>query len=112
MALYLVIGEYVDPGAMLPPQGVVQIVENAVLPSFEAMAKLQDQKKILAGGIYSGDRKGAFILDVADNDEANRVMMSLPFWGLVKWTLTPLQSFRERASDEGKLIAQLKATLK
>lgn len=112
MALYLVIGEYLDPGALLPPQGVVQVVEQTVLPSFEALAKLQDQKKILAGGIYSGDRKGAFILDAADNDEASRMMMSLPFWGLVKWTLTPLQSFRERASDEAKMIAQLKATLK
>ncbi len=49
---------------------------------------------------------------VADNDEANRVLMSLPFWGLVKWTVTPLQSFRDRAVDEGKAIAQLKATLK
>jgi hypothetical protein len=112
MALYLVIGEYVDPGALLPPQGVVQVVEQAVLPSFEALAKLQEQKKIVAGGIYSGDRKGALILDVADNDEASRVMMSLPFWGLVKWTLTPLQSFRERASDEARMIAQLKATLR
>lgn len=79
MALYLVIGEYLDPGALLPPQGVVQIVEQTVLPSFEALARLQKQKKILAGGIYSGDRRGAFILDVADNDEANRVLMSLPF---------------------------------
>lgn len=49
---------------------------------------------------------------MADNDEANRVLMSLPFWGLVKWTVTPLQSFRDRAVDEGKAIAQLKATLK
>lgn len=112
MALYLVIGEYVDPGALLPPQGVVQMMEQAVLPSFEALAKLQEQKKVLAGGLYSGERKGAFILDVADNDEASRVTMSLPFWGLVKWTVTPMQSFRERASDEGKLVAQLKATLK
>lgn len=112
MALYLVIGEYLDPGALVPPQGVVQIVEQVVLPSFEALAKLQKQKKIVAGGIHAGDRKGAFILDVADNDEANRVLMSLPFWGLVKWTLTPLQSFRERATDEAKLIAQLKASLK
>lgn len=112
MALYLAIGEYVDPGALLPPQGVVQVVEQVVLPSFDALAKLQEQKKIVAGGIYSGDRKGAFILDVADNDEASRLMMSLPFWGLVKWTLTPLQSFRDRATDEANTIAKLKATLK
>lgn len=112
MALYLVIGEYLDPGALLPPQGAAQIVEQTVLPSLEALAKLQKQKKIVAGGIYSGDRRGAFILDVADNDEANRVLMSLPFWGLVKWTLTPMQSFRERATDEAKLVAQFKATFK
>jgi len=67
---------------------------------------------LLAGGIYSGDRKGALILDVADNDEANRVMMPLRFWGLVKWTLTPMQSFCERASDEARMISQLKVTLK
>lgn len=112
MALYLVVGEYIDPGAMLPPQGVVHVVEQAVLPSFEALAKLQDQKKILAGGIYSGARGGAFVMDVADNNEANLLLMSLPFWGLVKWTVTPMQSFRDRGRDEGNLIAQLKATLK
>ena len=112
MALYHVIGEYVDPGALLPPQGLVPIAEQVILPSFEALAKLQDEKKILAGGIYSGDRRGAFILDAADNDEASRVLMSLPFWGLVKWTVTPMQSFRERGSDEAKLVAQLKATFK
>lgn len=112
MALYLVVGEYIDPGAMLPPQGVVHVVEQAVLPSFEALAKLQDQKKVLAGGIYSGAKGGAFVIDVADNNEANRLLMSLPFWGLVKWTVTPMQSFRDRATDEGNAIAQLKATLK
>jgi len=74
--------------------------------------RLQEQKKILAGGIYSGARAGAFIVDAASNDEVNRILMSLPFWGVVKWTVTPLQGFRERAVDEAKAIEPLKAMLK
>ena len=46
---YLVTGEYVDPGPLLPSQGVVQLVEQLIIPSFEALAKLEDEKKILGG---------------------------------------------------------------
>ena len=108
---YLVIAEFVDPGALLPPQQLAQLVEKAVLPSFEALAKLEEEKKILGGGINVGGRAGAFILDAASHDEANRVLMGLPFWGVVKWTLTPLQGFRQRAADEGTMLQRLKAML-
>jgi Muconolactone delta-isomerase len=112
MALYLAIGEYVEPGPLLPPQQVVQMIEQVVLPSFEAMAKLQDQKKIVAGGIYAGDRKGCFILDVASNDEVNRILQALPFWGLLRWTVVPMQGFRERAADERKAAETMKGMIK
>jgi hypothetical protein len=79
MARYLVTGEYVDPGPLLPPQQLGQIVEQMVIPSFEALAKLEEQKKILGGGIVSGGRAGAFIVDVASNQELNRLLQSLPF---------------------------------
>ena len=46
MARYLVTGEFVDPGALLPPQQLAQLIEKFVLPSFEAMAKLEEKKKI------------------------------------------------------------------
>ena len=105
---YLVVGEYVDPGALLPPQGVAQLVEQLVIPSFEALAKLEDEKKILGGGILVGARGGAFILDVASEDEANRILQDLPFWGVVKWTLTPLQEFRKRAAEERPRVERLK----
>lgn len=110
MARFLVTGEYVDPGPLLPPQQLVQMVENLVIPSFEALAKLEDQKKVLGGGIASGARAGAFIVDVASNDELNRLLQELPFWGIVKWTSTPLQSFRDRAKDEKAAMERIKAT--
>ena len=34
---YLVAGEYVDPGPLLPPQGVAQLVEQLTTPSFEVV---------------------------------------------------------------------------
>src|SRR5438270_1570308 len=98
MARYLVTGDYVDPGPMLPPQQLVQMIEKLVLPSFESLAKLEEQKKVLAGGIVAGARAGAFIVDVASNTELNQLLQELPFWGIVKWTATPLQTFRERAA--------------
>jgi hypothetical protein len=111
MARYMVTGEYVDPGPLLPPQQVVQMIENLVLPSFEALAKLEEQKKIIGGGIVAGARAGAFVVDVANNSELNQLLQELPFWGVVKWTATPLQTFRERAADEKKAIDRLKASL-
>lgn len=111
MALYLVTGKYVDPGPMLPPQQLVQQLEQLVLPSFEALAKLQEQKKILGGGIVAGARAGAFIVDVGSNGELNRLLQELPFWGIVKWNATPLQSFRERAVDEKKAMERIKTSI-
>lgn len=112
MAMYLVMGDYVEPGPLLPPQQVVQMVENAVLPSFEMMHKLAEQKKIVAGGLVSGARSGAFIVEAASNIEVTRMLMELPFWGIVEWKVMPLESFRERAAEEKKSIEQLKQHLK
>lgn len=107
--LYLVTGEFVDPGPLLPPAQLAQLIENLVIPSFEALAKLQQEKKVLAGGIDSARRAGAFILDVASNEEMEQLMMGLPFWGVVKWEITPLTGFADRAVVERRLLAQLKA---
>jgi len=112
MARYLVTGEYVDPGPLLPPEQLVQMVEQLVLPSFDALAKLEEQKKVLGGGILCGARAGAFIVDVASNTELNQLLQGLPFWGICKWTSTPLQTFRERSADERKAMEQIKASVK
>ena len=111
MPRFLVTGEYADPGPLLPPQQLAQMIEKLVLPSFEACAKLEEQRKILAGGILAGARAGAFIVDVASNTELNQLIQELPFWGIVKWTSTPLQTFRERAADERKAAERMKASV-
>lgn len=112
MSLYLVTAEYVEPGPLLPPQQVIPMLENAVLPSFEAMEKLLQDRIILAGGLVSGARAGAFIMEAASNAEVSRILMQLPMWGIVTWKVTPLESFRERLIEERNSVERLKKMMK
>lgn len=111
MSLYLVTGEYLDPGPLMPPQQAVPMIKQVVLPSLEEIAKLIDQKKILAGGIHVGAKKGTFIVEAASNAEVDKLLIGLPFWPLLKWTVEPLLSFRERAAEESKLIETMSARM-
>ena len=106
---YLVTMEYVDPGPLVPPQQVGQLVEQVVLPGFEALGKLKAEKKILAGGVVAGTRTLAFIVDVADNDELDKLLETNPFWGIMKTDATPLQDFEKRAAQDRQSLEQLKA---
>jgi len=112
MALFLVIGEYVETGALLPPQQVVQVLEHRIFPSFEGLVKLEEQKKILAGGMVTGARAGAFIMEAASNSEISRMLMELPFWGIVKWDVKPLDTYRERLAEERKIVERLKQSIR
>ncbi len=66
----------------------------------------------MAGGVYAGERKGCVILDVASNDEVNRILLALPFWGLLRWTVIPMEGFRERAAEERKAVEAMKRMMK
>jgi muconolactone delta-isomerase len=88
------------------------MMEQMVFPSMEAVAKLQDQKKILAAGLVAGERSLVFMIEAASHTELSFVLVSLPFWGLVKWDVTPLDPIRERAAEEQKGIDHLKQMLK
>ncbi len=50
---YLVTGEFVDPGPLLPPDQFVGVIRQAVLPSHDVVKNLMSEGKILAGGIPS-----------------------------------------------------------
>ncbi len=83
----------------LPPQQMAQLLERAIIPSMEALAKMEEEKKILAGGGIVGVRAGVGIMEVASNEELSRTLVSLPFWGLMKVEVTPLQTFEEKAAE-------------
>lgn len=105
---YFVKAEYIELGAAFPQKEFVPMVENLVIPSFEAMDKLESEGKILASGIVSGARVGVFIVDVESNNELTRLLQSLPFWGILKWDVTPLDTPRERIEIEAQLLENIK----
>ena len=106
---YLVTLEFIDPGSLIPPQQFAQVVENVVVPSLETIAKLEAEKKILAAGVLAGARAGVLIVEAASHEELTELLLSLPFWGLCKWDVTPLTSFKHRAETERQLAERLKA---
>jgi hypothetical protein len=108
---YLVIGEAVDAGPMLQPGQVTAMIEQAIIPSLDMLAKWEADKKIV-GGLYVGDRKGVFILEAESNDEVDKMLESLPFWGLLKWNVSALQSFESRSTLEKTIVEKMKTMKK
>jgi len=96
------------PGFTSPAE-TISVLEQAILPDFDQLIALQAKGKILAGGLPVGGRAFVFIIEAADNDDADRVVRSIPFWGLLEWKVTPLQSVAARANIERANLAALKA---
>ncbi len=105
---YLVTMESLETG-LLPPQQNAQIIEQLIVPGLEAVVKLEKERKILAGGVFVGTRGGVVIMEAASHDELDRLLVSLPFWGIMKIEVTPLESFESRVELTRKMVEQLKA---
>ena len=99
---YLVSGSE-GPG-FATPEEAIEILEEVVLPTFDALMKLEARKKIVAGGLPVGDRAFVFIVEAASNEELDRLLRSLPAWGVLDWHVTPLQSFAGRAAQERDVV--------
>ncbi len=103
---YLVIGS--GGPALTVPEDMIELMEDYILPGFEALAKLQQENKILAGGVPVSERAIAFIIDAASNEELDQIMRALPLWPVLEWQVTPLQSFEGRAFHDRRMLQQLK----
>ena len=108
---YLVTAEWIDPMGNIPsaPKDFAQVIEQAVVPSMEALAKLTAEKKILAGGVPSGSRAVAFVVEAASNDEATELVQGVPFWIFMNWKVTPLESFQHHGVFAGQASQSLNA---
>lgn len=106
---YLVIGEAVD--ALFVIQPMQEMLEHAVIPSLDMLAKWESDKKI-TGGIYVGDRKVVFVLDAESNEEVDKMLQSLPYWGLLKWNVSALHTFEGRSAQEKIAVEKMKTLAK
>ena len=105
--LYLVSGVFIE--GSVTSEAFPQVWDQVIRPSLESLAKMADEKK-LTGGILAGQRAGAFVIDAQSNEEVGAILAGLPFWGLIKWDVTPLQSIRSAVERDRKAVEALKAS--
>jgi hypothetical protein len=106
---YLVVGSG-GPG-FASPEETVEVLEKGVLPAFDAVEKLEEDGKILAGGLPVGDRAFVFIAEAASNEELDRMLRNIPVWGVLQWEVTPLQSIAGRAAQEREIVEEIKQAM-
>ena len=90
------------------PQEAIEVLEKGFLPTFDTLMELEAEKKIVAGGLPVGDRSFVFIAESTSNEELDRLLRSIPAWGILNWKVTPLQSFAGRAAQERDEVKKLK----
>jgi len=83
-------------------------IEAVVHPSLETLAKMAKDGKV-SGGTEAGARVLNFVFDASSNEEAGQILRSLPMWGAVNWSLTPLQSFHSAVEQDRAAIARAKS---
>ncbi len=106
---YLVIGSE-GPG-FASPEETVEVLEAGILPTFDALMKLEEENKIIAGGLPVGDRAFVFIAEAESNEELDRMLRSIPAWGVLKWEVSALQTFAGRAAQEREIVEELRRTM-
>ena len=89
------------------PEETLAILEQGILPTFEALLDLERKGSIVAGGLPAGDRAFVFIAEADDNDAVDRLVRDLPAWGVLDWAITPLQTFAGRAAIERAVVERL-----
>ena len=103
---YLVVGAE-GPG-FASPEEALEVLEKGILPTFDALMQLEEDEKILAGGLPIGDRALVFIAEAASNEELDRMLRNIPAWGVLKWDVSALQTFAGRAEQEREIVEELK----
>lgn len=104
---FLVMGESTGAAPNVPPQQMAQMLDTVVLPSLDTLAKWEREGRI-HGGSFVGRRGGCMIIEAASNDELADLLVSLPFWGLQDWTITPLSSNEMAAKRVRDMSQRLK----
>ncbi len=91
------------------PEEIIAVLENGILPTFNALEKLQKDKVILAGGLPVGARSFVFIAKAKSHHALDKILRKLPAWGVLNWQVTALESFTGRKNQEVKILKQLKS---
>ncbi len=110
--LFLVTNEAIEPGPLLPLEDVPGYLEGAILPSLEVLAQWEEEGKIKGGGVFLGERAGAFLLHASSTEDADQALSSLPFWGLQKWQVKALRSHSSAIERARASLDRVKSVLR
>ena len=108
---YLVQMKLAVYGRPTTPQEGATFIEDYIFPSLEMCKKLQEEKKILAGGPMSGTIGIAMILQADSAQELDELIENLPIWPRMETTVTPLTTFDGRIVAIRPRLERLKAKL-
>ena len=101
---YLVEAENID--GLIPMKDVPDYINHIVIPSYEQLIKLESENKI-KGGLLAGQRAGAFVMEASSPEDLGKMLRAIPFWGMVKWKVTPLQSLKSALEQDGHIAKML-----
>src|SRR5260370_36027134 len=80
-------------------EGGREVIEKYIFPTLELCKKLQDEKKILAGGPTSGAVGLVLIVNAESARELDDLITSLPVWPRMETAVVPLTTFEGRAES-------------
>ncbi|HEX5482809.1 MAG TPA: muconolactone Delta-isomerase family protein [Terriglobia bacterium] len=106
---YLVQMRLVPQGRPTTTEDGLAFIEQSILPTLERCEKLEDQKKILAGGPMSGAIALVLIVNAESARELDDVIESLPVWPRMEVEVTPLTTFEDRRQSLLPRLEKLKA---
>jgi muconolactone delta-isomerase len=106
---YLVQMRLTTSGRPVSPADGAAFIEQVILPTLELCTKLQDEKKIVAGGAVSGAIALALIVNADSARELDDLITSLPVWPRMETEVTPLNTFEGRALTVRSRLEQVKA---
>jgi muconolactone delta-isomerase len=104
---YLVQIESIDSGENMPPRQVAALLEDIVIPTMKVLVEWEKMSKA-KGGILSGRRGAAFVIDAASNEELSDLLRGLPVWGFSEVEITPLDSAEHRIQAETQAAQMMK----
>lgn len=108
---YLITLKGIDNAIAGPPNVIVPVIENMILPTLKKLAELERDKK-LTGGSFAGQREIAFVMDFPSNDEAGKFVMGLPWWPIHNCEVIPLQPIQTHVAFAEQSLKQMKAMMK
>jgi len=108
---YLVQMKLANSSRPKSPEEGISFIERVIFPTLEACKKLEEEKKILAGGPVSGSIALALIVRTETIQELDELLQRLPIWPRMETTVIPLTSFDGRMVALRPSLERLKAQL-